>query len=221
MRWRHTAAGESARVVRLAWLASFLATLALVAILAMAKSAQALTVAYPGGAGALAATTSPPDLEAEEEGEEDEFEAEECEEGEGEACEEEGAGPEAPSECVLGSAQATVFASPVQDKVRLVVRYTAVSPTVVAVDYGLHGSKGSLYLGQSRKRFSRAGTFRQTETLSEAQMAKVAGAKDFTVQLYAVDAPDYCRHYFDRHLTARHAAPSGLIWADPEASFRR
>lgn len=220
MRWRHTVAGESARAVRLAWLASFLATLALVAILAMAKSAQALTVADPGDAGALAATTSPPDLESEE-GEEGEFEAEECEEGEEEACEEEDAGPEAPSECVLGSAQATVFATPAQDKVRLVVRYTAVSPTMVAVDYGLHGSKGSLYLGQSRKRFSRAGVFRQTETLSEAQMAKVTGAKDFTVQLYAVDAPNYCHHYFDRHLTARHAAPSGLIWADPEASFRR
>jgi hypothetical protein len=219
MRWRHPARGESARVVRLAGLASFLATLALVAILAMAKSAQALTVADPGSAAALAATASPSDLESEEE--EGEFEAEGCEEDEEEACEEEDGGPEAPSECVLGSAQATVFASPAQDRVRLVVRYAAASPAMVAVDYWLHGGKGSLYLGQSRKYFSRTGVFRQAETLDEAQMAKVIGAKDFTVQLYAVDAPNYCRHYFDRHLTVRHAAPSGLIWADPEASFRR
>ena len=58
---------------------------------------------------------------------------------------------------------------------------------MVAVDYGLHGSKGSLYLGQSRETaFRGRAFFRQTETLSEAQMAKVTGAKDFTVQLYAV-----------------------------------
>jgi hypothetical protein len=224
MRSRHAAAGDGARIVRLAWLLSFLATLALVAILAMAKSAQALTVAPHGSAGATLVAASPFDLEpeAEEEGEDEDEElegAEECEADE-EACEA-GEEPEAPSECLLRSAAATILASPAQDRLRLVVRYAAVAPTTVAIDYGLHGSKGALYLGQSRKRFAKAGVFRATETLSEAQMAKVVAAKDFTVQLSPLGAPGFCRHHFDRHLTVRHAAPSGLTWTAPAARFRR
>ena len=223
MRVRHTtvAPTEGARVARFAWLVSFLATLTLVAILALAKSAQALTVAGASGPATAAASAPPFDFEVEEEGEEEELEAEECEEGE-EECEEEADGAiEAPEECLLSSAQATVFASSGQDKLRLVVRYTTSTPALVAIAYGLHGSKGSLYLGQSTKQFAKSGVFRQTAILSEAQMAKTAGAKDFSVQLYAVHAPHYCRHYFELHLTARHAAPSGLTWADPETTFRR
>jgi hypothetical protein len=224
MRSRHAAAaGDGARIARLAWLVSFLATLALVAILSMARSAQALTVAAPGSKGAALLAASPVDFEsdAEDESEEEPEEDEECEADEEETCEEGPDDPEAPSECLLRSAEATIFASPAQDRLRLVVRYAAVAPAMVAVDYGLHGSKGSLYLGQSRKRFAKAGVVRETETLSESQMAKVVAAKDFTVQLFPLDAPNFCRHYFDRHLTVRHAAPSGLIWAAPEADFRR
>jgi hypothetical protein len=224
MRWRHdTTAEEGAGLVRFAWLVSFFATLSLVAILALAKSAQALPVLDPANL-PTAAVSAPADIDAEEEEEEEElFEIEECEiddeECEAEVEDEEGAA--APDECLLTSADASVFASGSHDKLRLVVRYTAVEPTLVAVDWGLHGSKGSLYLGQSKQQFGRSGAFHQTETLSEAQMAKAAGAKDFTVQLYAVQAPRYCRHYLDRHLTARRAAPSGLTWADPESIFRR
>ena len=216
MRWRHApAAADGARIVRLAWLASFLATLTLIGILAIAKSAQAFTFVALGGPGPTAAAL-PFDPESEEEdGEEEAFESEECEE----ECEE-GAAVEAPPECLLSSAQATVFASSAQDKVRLVVRYTAASPTTAVIDFGLHGSKGSLFLGESKKQLLEAGVIRQTVVLSEPQMDKATAAKDFTVQLYAVQAPHFCRHYFDRHLTAKHAAPSGLIWADPEASLR-
>jgi ribosomal protein L12E/L44/L45/RPP1/RPP2 len=222
MRVRHptVAPAEAGRVTRFAWLISFLATLALVAILALAKSAQALTLAGAGGPGTAAASAPPFDFESEED-EEEEFEVEECEEDEEECEDEAGGGAEAPEECLLNSAQATVFASSAQDKLRLVVHYTTSTPALVAVDYGLHGSRGSLYLGQSRKQFAKSGVFRQTAILSEEQMAKATGAKDFTVQLYAVHAPHYCRHYFERHLTARHAAPSGLTWADPETTFRR
>jgi hypothetical protein len=209
-------------VTRFAWLVSFLVTLTLVAILALAKSAQALTVTDAGNPAASAVSAPPPDLESEEEGEE-EFEGEECEEGEEEECEGEAGAPgvEAPEECLLSSAQATVFASSAQDKLRLVVRYTTSTPALVAVDYGLHGSRGALYLGQSRQQFSKSGVFRQTEILSEPQMAKATSAKDFTVQLFAVHAPHYCRKYFEQHLTVRQAAPSGLSWADPEAFLRR
>lgn len=225
MRARQTtvAHAEGARVTRLAWLASFLATLALIAILALAKSAQALTVSGAVAQATGPASSPPFDFEAEEEGEEEELEAEECEEGEEEECEEEAGGGafEAPDECLLTSAEATVFASSAQDKLRLVVRYATSTPALVAVAYGLHGSKGSLYLGQSTKQFAKSGVLRQTTTLSDVQMAKASGARDFTVQLYAVRAPHYCRHYLEQHLTVRHAAPSGLTWANPEASLRR
>jgi hypothetical protein len=212
-------ADREAHAVRIAWWVSFLATVALIAILGIAKSAQAATLAAPSDPGtAAAAHFHVEELEAEEEAEE-ELEAEECEEGE-EECEEE-AGTEAPAECVLSSAQATVFASTSLDKVRLVIRYAAVSPSLVAVDFGLHGSKGSLYLGQSKRHFGRTGVFSQTEALSEPQMARALGATDFAVQLYAVDAPHYCRRFFEPQLTIRHAAPSGLIWSDAESDLRR
>jgi hypothetical protein len=224
MRRKHSdGATDSIHAARVAWWASFFATVALIAVLGLARSAQAITV--PTFSGVTATATAPPsageDLEGEEEAEaeseDEELEAEECEEEE--ECEGED-DPEVPAECVLSSAQATVFASGAQDKVRLIVRYASSSPTVVAVDFGLHGSKGSLYLGESRKRFSKAGVFRETASLSEPQMAKVIGARDFTVQLYALGAPHYCRHSLDRHLTLRSAAPSGLTWSDPESSFR-
>ena len=49
------------------------------------------------------------------------------------------------------SAEATVSAAANKDQVRLQVRYTTTSPTTVSVDYGLHGGKGSLYLGGEKK----------------------------------------------------------------------
>ena len=230
MRLRHTHSVEdSTRAIRFAWLAAFLATLSLVAILALARSAQALTVPAPGNPGTPAATL-PIVAEPEEEGEEEEGPEtrEECEaaeaeaeEGEVEECEEGAAATEAPQECILSSAEATVSSLGGQNKVRLVIRYTTTSPALVAVDYGLHGSKGSLFMGQSKERFAVRGVFRETESMSEAEMAKVAGAKDFTVQLFAVHAPHYCRHFFDRDLTVRRAVPSGLTWMDPESSGRR
>ena len=226
MRVRPTTAApaEGARVARLAWMASFLATLTLIAILALAKSAQAQPLGGAGGGAPFAASAHPPRPEPEEEDNEEEFVIEECAEN-GQECEEEESEEEefenreaeAPAACLLSSAQATVFASSGQDKLRLVVRYTTTTPTLVAVAYGLHGSRGSLYLGQNKKQFGKSGVFRQTEILSDTQMAKATGAKDFTVQLYAVHAPASCRHYFERHLTARHAAPSGLTWVDPDA----
>jgi hypothetical protein len=227
MRWRHdTAAEEGAGMARFAWLVSFFATLSLVAILALAKSAQALPVLDAINLPTPAAASPPAAVDAEEEDDGDEeddfFEVEECGEDDADCeAEDEEGGPEAPEDCLLSSAEATVFAAGAQEKLRLVIHYTTVEPTVVAVSWGLHGSKGSLYLGQSKERFGRSGAFRQTETLTEPQMAKAAGARDFTIQLYAAEAPRFCRKYFEQHLTARHAAPSGLTWADPEANFRR
>lgn len=200
---------------RFAWWAAFLATLALIAILGFARSAQALTVA---SGGETVAAVAPFGEEADDEAEtseDEEFETEECEAGEEEECEEED-DAEVPEECLLDSAKATVFASPGQDKVRLQVRYTTSSPTAVAVDYGLHGAKGSLYLGGEKKHFASEGVLRLTKSLSANQMSKVMAARDFTVRLRPPGAPHYCQPFFDRQLDLRRATPSGLTWLQSE-----
>lgn len=208
-----------ARTFRLAWWASFLATLALIAALGIARSAQALTLP-PTGTGGTAFAISPPSGESESE--EEEFEAEECEVGEEEECEEEveEEGAEAPRECVLSSAGATVSASSASGKVRLAVHYTAYSTGTVEVVYWLRGAKGPLSLGGDRAHFGRKGLIRETEALTEAQMSKAMAARNFTVELRPARAPRYCNHLLDRHLTVRRAVPDGLTWSDPESSFR-
>lgn len=219
MRRRVTAASsDEATAVRFAWWAAFFATLTLIAVLGIAKSAQALTAPATSAAGTVTAPV-PPFEEPEDEGaetSEDEGSAEECEEDE-EECEEEGSdGAEAPADCLLSSAEATISASPNKDRVRLQVRYTTSSPTAVTVEYGLHGSKGSLFLDGKKKKFARQGVLRLTKTLTEAQMAKAMGAKGFTVRFRVPDAPGYCKAFFDRQLDSRHATPTGLTWQQAE-----
>lgn len=196
-----------------------LALLVLIALLCLAPSGQALAV--PGN------PTLPPVLaapaEEEEEGEaatseEEEIAIEEeCEEEEPGECEEDPeGGPEAPADCLLTTIQPTVSASGNSGKVRLQIRYATSSPTAVKVDYGLHGSKGSLFLGSEKKRFGRRGVLRLNRKLSENQMAKVLAARDFTVRLRVLDAPRWCGSYFDRHLDVRRATPRGLTWLQSE-----
>jgi hypothetical protein len=213
-----TATDHETHAVRIAWWASFLVTVALVAILGLAKSAQALTVPAAGGdVTAIAAAPPPSDEEPEDEAEaseDEEFEAGECEDDEEEECEAEEDSAEAPQECLLSTADATVFAS--HDRVRLLVRYTTSSPTAVAVDYGLHGGKGSLLLGSDRKHFAAQGVLHLTKRLSDSQMTKVMAAKNFTVRLRVLSAPGYCDSFFDRQLDVRRATPGGLTWSQSE-----
>ena len=209
-----TLVDHDAHVARLAWWAAFLATLALIAVLGIARSAQAAT--FPAQS---LAVSSPPafdeDDEEAEASEDEDFEWDEC--GEGEECEDEdGDGAMAPSECLLLKADATVTAAGNQDLVRLQLRYVTAAPTTVTVAYGLHGSKGSLYLGNEKKRFGKHGVLRLSKDLTEAQMAKVMAAKDFTVRMQVADAPGYCAPFFDRHLDLRRATPSGLAWQQSE-----
>ena len=209
---------HDAQLARFAWWTAFFATLTLVAILGLARSAQALTVPATRDVAATAAPAQPDDEEEEdaEASEDEEFDFDDC--GEEEECEDFGEDDrtEAPAECLLSSAQATVFAAANRDRVRLQVRYTTTSPTAVAVDYGLHGSKGALYLGGDRKHFARHGVLRLTRELTEEQMAKVMAAKDFTVRLRVSAAPGYCKAFFDRQLKVRRATPTGLSWEQAE-----
>jgi hypothetical protein len=212
-------ASDEATAVRFAWWAAFFATLTVVAVLGLAKSAQALTVPAAGAPGILTAPAPSWDDESEDEAEtsEDEgFEDENCGVEEGEECEDEAGPGEAPEECLLTRAEATVLATGNKDEVRLQVRYSTSAPTAVAVDYGLHGGKGSLYLGGERKHFAREGVLRLTNTLTEAQMVKAMAARAFTVRLRVPAAPGYCQSFFDYQLDVRRATPSGLSWRPSE-----
>lgn len=202
---------QEAHTIRVAWWSAFFATVALVAILGLARSAQALTVPV---ATVAAVHIPPPDeeFEAEDEaGDEDELEAEECEE---EECSEDEGSAEAPPVCLVSTADPTVSAS--HDKLRLAVRYTTFSPTPVAVEYGLHGSKGSLFLGADKGHFSASGTLHLTKHLTDAEMTKVMAAKSFTVRLRVAAAPAYCSAFFDHQLKVKRATPAGLAWSQSE-----
>jgi hypothetical protein len=217
MRRRPTAVdSEEAPAIRFAWWMSFFVTIALVAIVGLASSAQAATMpASPFPVPALAAAFEEDEEEAEasEDDEGFEFECvdfEECDESE-----EEG-GPEAPEECLLSNAEATVSAVANRDQVRLQVRYRSTVPTAVSVDYGLHGGKGSLYLGGEKKRFGQTGVLRLSENLTEAQMAKVMAARGFTVRIRVPAAPRYCQSLFERQLDERQNTPTGPSWTQSE-----
>jgi hypothetical protein len=216
-------ADHEADLARFAWWISFFVTLTLVVTLGLAHSAQAQTAPaaiLPATAAALPADDE--DFEGEAESSEDEgFEGYECDE-EIEECEEDesgdgpGGGPEAPAECVLTSVKAAVFAAGNRDRVRLQIHYKTTAPTAVIVDYGLHGSKGALFLGSERKRFGKKGVLRLSRNLTEPQMAKVLAAKGFTVRLRVPEAPRYCASLFERQVDVRQATPSGLAWQQSE-----
>ncbi len=224
MRRRQTSSNEqdSPIAIKLAWWAGFLATLVLVFALAQAKSAHAATLPSPASA-----LTTILDEDAEEELESEEAEEgweaeEECEVlGEGdeaeEICEEAETEAGTPPECLLSSAEATVAAIPARDTLRLAVRYTARTPAAVKVEYWLRGGKGPLRLGEERQRFTRQGTFRATDRLTDPQMAKVIAARNFTVELQAVNTPRYCHRYFDQKLTVKRTSGGGLTWSEPAA----
>lgn len=199
-----------------------LVLLVLLALLCSAPAAQALSLPGPAGLTLpepLAATGEESEegeaVASEEEGLEA-FEEEECEEEEPGECEEGEGGPEAPSECLLSTVSPTAFASGASDKVRLQIRYTAASPSPVKVDYGLHGGKGSLFLGSVKKRFAKKGVLTLNRKLTEGQMEKALAARDFTVRIRVLAAPRWCGSYFDRHLTVRRATPRGVTWLQPE-----
>jgi hypothetical protein len=217
MRRKQTVAGHYSPAPRLAWCASFFAILALIALLGVAKSGQALTIPPTRGAEAVASGG-----EGEgEDGEEEQSEAEECEEDEvgdegeeaEEGCGSKGQGsPTAPRACPLSSAKATVFVLSKRDKVRLQIGYTTTRPTAVAVAYGLHGGRGSLELGGGKKRFANQGVLRLTKSLTAAQMAKVLAARGFTVRIRVLATPPNCHSVFVRQLTVKRATSGGATW---------
>jgi hypothetical protein len=221
-------------VDRYRWLATFLA-IVFVAVLGsfgLARGAAALTLPLagpPAPSGAIEAEeedeAEADDLAGEEEDEEEvaddcEFEDEAQEEACEEAEEERELEEEEAEECRLESAEATVAALPGRNQVRLTVRYKTFEPSAVAIDLGLRGPKGSLDLGTDTGHFTRAGAFHATESLSDQQMTRALAAREFTVEMHAINTPGFCGDNFERHLSARREAGAGFQWSDPTASRR-
>lgn len=96
-------------------------------------------------------------------------------------------------ECILEDATARVSADPGNGSVALVVRYEAGAPASVTIDARLRGGKGSVHLGADHARFRSTGTFRDTFLLGEQRMERALAAREFEVQLQAVNTPRYCR----------------------------
>ncbi|HSS42434.1 MAG TPA: hypothetical protein VLK37_07765 [Solirubrobacterales bacterium] len=96
-------------------------------------------------------------------------------------------------DCILEDATARVSTNPGNDTVALTVRYQADAPAEVALDARLRGNKGSVHLGADHPHFRRAGTFRETFFLGEKRMDRVLAAREFELELQAVNTPHYCR----------------------------
>jgi hypothetical protein len=194
---------ESTRLVRIAWLASFAVTVVVIAVLLLAKSAQAsigLASAVP--VGPPIATIALEDEEDEEEG--DGFEFEESEEDEEEGDEASASG-EPPVECGLRTARAALVADESQSRLRTQLRYTSFEPIDVAIEFRLKGGKGAITLGRDHKRLGESGVLRASERLGKAQLTKALAARSATVTIQVLDAPRSCDRYYDRHLNGRAA----------------
>jgi hypothetical protein len=136
-----------------------------------------------------------------------------CEEGEG------GIGPVPPEECLMRTARARLFTYGSQNRIRLVIRYTAFAPADVYVDFKLSGGKGPLKLGTAHQHFAKSGQLRVNERLSDGEMDKVRAAKRFTVLMNVPSAPHFCRRYDTRHLTIRRTVHSQVVWFQSDSIF--
>lgn len=204
----------SARLLRFACLVSFAITLVAIAVLAVAKSAQASSTA-PAHLVDRPALLLPLEEEAEGEYEEEWEEDEELEE------EDEGAkgSAEPPEECGLRSARASAVADESQARVRTQVSYTSFEPVRAEIDFKLSGPKGSVTIGRDRKQLSYSGAIRGSEQLSAGELAKALVAQRITVTVRVLEAPATCRRYSDRHLKSRKAGGDRIAWLQSDSVF--
>jgi hypothetical protein len=96
-------------------------------------------------------------------------------------------------ECVIEDASAKLVPHPGNDTFQLALRYEAFAPAAARVEARLRDSKGMLRLGADRAHLRRAGVYRKTFVLSEKEMGRALGAREFEVELQAVNTPRYCR----------------------------
>jgi hypothetical protein len=180
---------------------ALLLTLMLLSALAPAAVAQALSLPVVPAELAAAANEAGDEDEAGEEGEleaetededgctiEDEEDAQLCAEIAAEERE-----SEEVEECLIEDATAKLVPHPGSDTVALAIHYESLAPAAVRVEAQLRGSKGRLRLGADRAHLRRAGVYRKSFVLSDKEMDRALGAREFEVELQAVNTPRYCR----------------------------
>jgi hypothetical protein len=175
-----------------------LLVLLLLSLLTAAASAHALSAsALPGDPLATVEdeaeepeTEEADDSEAEEDGctIEDEEDVQLC----AEIAEEERDSEEA-EKCVIEDATAKLVPRPGNDTVELTIRYQSFAPVAALVEARLRGSKGKLRLGADHTHLRRAGVYRKSFVLGEKKMDRALGAREFEVELRALNTPRYCR----------------------------
>ncbi len=175
-----------------------LLVLLLLSLLTAAASAHALNVPSLPGDPLIAVddeaeepeTEEVDDSEAEEDGctIEDEEDERLCAEIAAEERESEKA-----EECVIEAASAKLVPHPGSDTVELTIHYQSFSPVAAVVEAQLRGAKGRLRLGADHTHLRRAGVYRRSFVLSEKKMDRALGAREFEVELRALNTPRYCR----------------------------
>ena len=176
--------------------------LPLLLVLALSGAAPAQALTLPVDPGSIVAMTDEESDEAEA-GDEEEIEVEAEEDGceiedeeDVQLCAEiasEERESEEAEECVIEDASAKLVPRPGNGTVELALRYEAFAPAAVRVEARLRGSKGRLRLGADRAHLRRSGVYRKTFVLSEQKMGRALGAREFEVELQAVNTPRYCR----------------------------
>jgi hypothetical protein len=175
-----------------------LLVLLLLSLLTAAASAHALSVPeLPGDPPAAVEdeaeepeTEEADDPDTEEDGctIEDEEDVQLC----AEIAEEERESEEA-EECVIEDATAKLVPRPSSDTVELTIHYESFAPVAAVVEAHLRGSKGKLRLGADHAHLRRAGVYRKSFVLGEKKMDRALTAREFEVELRAVNTPRYCR----------------------------
>jgi hypothetical protein len=175
-----------------------LLVLLLLSLLTGAAAAKALSLPGLPGESSPAAEDEPEEAEAEEADEpeaaedgcavEDEEDAQLC----AEIAEEERASEEA-EECVIEDATAKLLPRPGNDTVELTIRYESFAPAAALVEAQLRGPRGKLRLGADHTHLRRTGVYRKSFVLGEKKMNRALGAREFEVELRALNTPRYCR----------------------------
>ena len=129
------------------------------------------------------------------------------------------AAKEPPPACKLRKARARVFVYTRHNKVRLVIRYVAYTKAKIITSYTLHGTKGSLFLGQATKTFNKKGVFRLPKSLTRGKMNKVRAAREFDVQFKIPGTPKFCKRYFKRKLTIPRFIEGQRVWFQTGSVF--
>jgi hypothetical protein len=111
--------------------------------------------------------------------------------------------------CVLEDATGAVAVNPGNDTARLTIHYKTYKPSAVAIDTRLRGNRGGLHLGASHARFRRAGVFHDSFGLNEKEMARALAAREYAIELRAVNTPPSCA----LHLTTHRGGARKLLWS--------